>query len=131
MFNSHIELKEVFKKIRFLLILIILLGIVLRFLYIQRIDFDEVTYITGAMNILSGSYTLDTYWAPHLRYVFIGIITPFVFFFGPYHYAVIPIPFLSTIGNIIIIYFIHKKIKNPTTLTIPYLAIILHSLHLL
>ncbi len=95
------------------LFLIVLLGIFLRIIYFQGIVHDEIMNIIGAMNILANQYDpLNDHLIPAVRYVFISIVTLFVFIFGPTHYAVVPIPFLFTIGTIILLYFIGKKLWN-------------------
>lgn len=87
--------------------MILFLSIVLRILYYGHVDYDEVTWVTGAKNFLAGNF--DPLFNSS-RYVFMFIVAFFVYFFGTSHLAIVPITLLSTIATIIIVYFIGKKL---------------------
>ncbi len=112
LWSSMTKIKE-FLKENYILMSIILFGILLRILYIQHVDFDEVMYVTGAKNILAGVYDVThVTWAATLRYVFMLLVTLLVYLFGTNHYGVIVLPFVSTIITIGSVYLIGKKILN-------------------
>ena len=96
-------------KYKFLIIL--LLAIFLRLLYIQNVAFDEIQYITASMDLLHDAYNpLEMYHSPNLRYALVGIVAFFVTLFGPTHLGVILIPVLCSMGTLILLYFIVKRL---------------------
>ena len=101
------------KKEYLILMGILLLAFFLRILYFNKPNIDEIRYVITAKNILAGTYDPTTiFHGPALRYVFMGIVTFFVKFFGPSHYSLVLIPLFSVFGTIVSVYFIGKRCVN-------------------
>ena len=106
------KIKRFFSE-NYILISVVFLSIILRVLYFEHVDFDEVMYVTAAKNIIAGQYDITTVpWAPTLRYFFMFLVTVLVYLLGTSHYAVSVLPFVSTLITITCVYFIGKKLVN-------------------
>lgn len=106
------QLKQLLKD-NSILIGIIALAIILRILYLGHVEFDEINYITGAKHILAGIFEpITAFPTSHLRYVLMLFLAGYIKMFGYQYPTMVPITLISSLGSIVVVYFLGMKLWN-------------------